>query len=279
MTETVTAGLVQLNVGPDISENLLQTKELISQAAGQGCELILTPENTCHIRSPQSEKLNSSFAQDSHPNINAFSELACELNVFLLIGSMTIKLSESHVANRSFLFGRDGSLMASYDKIHLFDVDLPTGESHKESNIVRPGERAVVARAGAAVLGLSICYDLRFAYLYRDLAKAGAHILTVPAAFTVPTGQAHWECLLRARAIETGSFVCAPAQCGTHEGGRQTYGHSLIIDPWGTVLAQAGEQPCVISAQLDLGLVDKARQAIPALLHDREYQAPAKIPV
>ena len=185
---------------------------------------------------------------------------------------MSIKLGDNRIANRSFLFSDTGEIVARYDKIHLFDVDLPTGESHRESDLVRPGEEAVVAETPWAIIGLSICYDLRFAYLYRDLAKAGASILTVPAAFTVPTGKAHWETLLRARAIETGSFVLAPAQCGEHEGGRQTYGHSLIIGPWGEVLADAGEDTGFIIAELDLSAVEKAREAIPALKHDRAYK-------
>jgi len=271
MTQTVKAALIQLNVGPSIEQNLEQTCDLIKQAAGEGSQFVLTPENTCHIRCPQSEKLKSSYTIDKHPNISYFSDLASELGIWLLIGSMTIKVSEDKIANRSFLFDDTGAIKATYDKIHLFDVDLPTGESHSESDIVVPGNKTSLAKLPWGKIGMSICYDLRFAHLYRDLAKAGAHIISVPAAFTVSTGKAHWETLLRARAIETGSFVLAPAQCGEHEGGRQTYGHSLIIGPWGDVLAKANEQPGYISAHLALSEVEKARKAIPALQHDREY--------
>ena len=251
MAETVTTALVQLNAGPDIAENLKQTDFLIRQAAGQGAQLICTPENTCHIRAKTQDKLQSSFAADSHPNIPHFAELAQALGIWLLIGSMSIKVSEDKIANRSFLFNDRGALVASYDKIHLFDVDLPTGETHRESAAVDVGDKAVTADTPWGTVGMTICYDLRFAYLYRDLAKAGARILTVPAAFTVPTGKAHWDVLLRARAIETGSFVLAPAQCGEHEGGRKTYGHSMIVGPWGEVIAQAGDEPGFITADLD----------------------------
>ncbi len=264
---------IQMNSGPVIRDNLIAAAELIREAAGQGAQFIATPENTCHMRYPQSEKLKTAQPEDSHPGIPFFSQIARERNVWLLIGSMSIKLTDGHIANRSFLFTNTGAIAARYDKIHLFDVDLPTGESHRESDIVRPGEQAVIADMPWAKLGMSICYDLRFSYLYRDLAKAGAAILSVPAAFTVPTGQAHWHTLLRARAIETGSFVIAPAQCGEHEGARRTYGHSLIVGPWGEILAEGGEEPGIIIADLDLSAVEKARSAIPALKHDRKFKS------
>lgn len=270
----IKAACVQLNAGPVIEDNLHAAAALIREAAGQGAQFIATPENTCHMRSPQTEKLKSAKPEDTHPGIPFFSELARELGVFLLAGSLSIRLEDNRIANRSYLFGDNGEIAAHYDKIHLFDVDLPTGESHRESALVRPGEHAVVAAMPWGKLGMSICYDLRFAYLYRDLAKAGASVISVPAAFTVPTGQAHWHTLLRARAIETGAFVMAPAQCGEHEGGRRTYGHSLIIGPWGEILAEGGEEPGIIMADLDLSAVEKARAAIPALQHDREYSKP-----
>lgn len=270
----IKAACVQLNAGPVIEDNLHAAAALIREAAGQGAQFIATPENTCHMRSPQTEKLKSAKPEDTHPGIPFFSELARELGVFLLAGSLSIRLEDNRIANRSYLFGDNGEIAAHYDKIHLFDVDLPTGESHRESALVRPGEHAVVAAMPWGKLGMSICYDLRFAYLYRDLAKAGASIISVPAAFTVPTGQAHWHTLLRARAIETGAFVMAPAQCGEHEGGRRTYGHSLIIGPWGEILAEGGEEPGIIMGDLDLSAVEKARAAIPALRHDREYRKP-----
>lgn len=269
----VRAACIQLNAGPDIRSNLDAAGVLIREAAGQGARFIATPENTCHMRGSAEGKLKSALPEETHPGLPFFSGLARELGVWLLIGSMGIRLDD-RLANRAFLFSDTGEIVARYDKIHLFDVDLPTGERHRESDTVRPGDRAVTADLPWGRIGLSICYDLRFARLYRDLAQAGASILAVPAAFTVPTGQAHWHVLLRARAIETGSFIIAPAQCGAHEGGRKTYGHSLIVGPWGNVLAEAGDEPGIIFADLDVSAVAKARQAIPALLHDREYGRP-----
>lgn len=268
---TVKVGLLQLNSGPDINDNLAVAEDYIRRAAADGAQFILTPENTCHMRFPALEKLQSSPGPDDHPVVKRFAALARELAVWILAGSVSVRLPGVKIANRSYLFDAKGNIVALYDKIHLFDVDLPTGEKHRESDIVAPGSRAVVAETPWGGVGLSICYDVRFAYLYRTLAQEGARILTVPAAFTVPTGRAHWETLLRARAIETGSFVLAPAQCGLHEGGRATYGHSLVIGPWGDVIADGGDAPGVISAVLDLNAVDQARAAVPALRHDRAY--------
>ncbi len=262
---------VQITSSPIIEENLDQAARYIRSAAEQGAQFIATPENTCHLRYPPAEKLNSAYPMETHPAIPLFSALAKELNITVLIGSIAVK-TEGKLWNRSLLFAPNGELQTTYDKIHLFDVDLPTGESHKESDIMKPGERAVIAKIDDDfTLGLSICYDLRFAYLYRQLAKAGANIMCVPSAFTVPTGKAHWETLLRARAIETGSYVIAPAQVGTHEGGRQTYGHSLIISPWGEVLTDAGEKQGIVLADIDIKHISQARAAIPALTHDREF--------
>ncbi len=269
---SIKTACVQLNSGPDMQVNLDRAVALIREAAGQGAQFIATPENTCRMRAQQAEKLKTAKTEELHPGIPVFSDLAQELGVWLLAGSMSVKLDGDHIANRSFLFSDTGEVVARYDKIHLFDVDLPTGESHRESDLVRPGQQAVIADLPWAKLGMSICYDLRFSHLYRDMAQAGAEILSVPAAFTVPTGQAHWKTLLRARAIETGSFVIAPAQCGEHEGGRKTYGHSMIIGPWGNVLAEGGEEPGIIMADLDMEEVKKARQAIPSLQHDRDYR-------
>lgn len=267
--KTLKTALIQLNSGPDIQGNLDASAVLIREAATRGAQLICTPENTCHMRFPAHEKLKTALPQDTHPAIPYYSALAKELGIWLLIGSLSIKVSDDKIANRSFLFDPEGQLAASYDKIHLFDVDLPTGESHRESDNVQAGDKAVIADTPWGKVGMTICYDVRFAYLYRKLAQMGASILTVPAAFTVPTGKAHWEVLLRARAIETGSFILAPGQCGSHEGGRATYGHSLIIDPWGHILAEGGEEPGIIMADLDLSVVDKTRSAIPSLKHDR----------
>lgn len=271
MSDVLKVALIQLNAGPDIEENLAVTEGFIRQAAAQGAQLILTPENTCHIRVPATEKLKSSLPETGHPVLQRFSALAWELAVWLVAGSVSIRLSDSKMANRCFVFDANGDIVSKYDKIHLFDVDLPTGESHRESAVFTPGQQAVTVTTPWAKLGLAICYDLRFAALFRTLAQAGAEILSVPAAFTVPTGQAHWHTLLRARAIENAAFVLAPAQCGTHQGDRKTYGHSLIIDPWGTILAEGGEAPGIIMADLDMKAVTKARESIPALRHDRPY--------
>ena len=263
---------VQLNAGPDIGKNLDQAELHIRNAASQGASFVATPENTCHMIFPQSEKLNTSPKEEDHPALPKFSALAKELGITILIGSVSVlEDSGERIANRSFLFGSDGAIIGRYDKIHLFDVDLEKGESYRESDVVRAGEVSTLADAGDFKLGMSICYDVRFPYLYRELATNGAQILAVPAAFTVPTGKAHWKELLRARAIETGSFVIAPAQCGEHAGGRHTYGHSLIIDPWGEVLAEAGDDVGIIMADIDLDKVNKVRASIPSLKHTREY--------
>jgi predicted amidohydrolase len=268
---TVKTALLQLSSGPDIAENLAVAETMARRAAQAGAQFILTPENTCHILSPATEKLRTSPVAEAHGALPQFSALARELGVWMLLGSISIRLPGDRIANRSYLIAANGDIVANYDKIHLFDVDLPTGERHRESELVAPGARAVVADTPWGGVGLSICYDLRFAHLYRAMAKKGAKIMTVPAAFTVPTGQAHWETLLRARAIETGSFIIAPAQTGEHQGGRKTYGHSLVVSPWGEVIADGGEEAGIVYATLDMGAVDKARAAIPALAHDRDF--------
>jgi predicted amidohydrolase len=216
-------------------------------------------------------KLASSHDEAHDPAIPVFAALAKELNVWLLIGSLAIKVSDSKTANRSFLIGPDGRVTTRYSKIHLFDVDLAGGESYRESSTVAGGDAAVLAETPWGKIGLSVCYDIRFPRLYRALAQKGAFAFTAPSAFTVPTGQAHWHVLLRARAIENGAFMIAPAQGGTHANGRKTYGHSLIVDPWGTVLAEAGTEPCVIFAEIDPALSQEARAKIPSLQHDRDF--------
>ena len=269
---SVKVACVQMNSGPDIEENLKQAGQFIRDAARDECELIVTPENTDFMR--MSSELTLKTAQDAtkHPGIPFFFFFFNDLKVTLLIGSMKVKVSDTHVANRSFLFRDTGQLVASYDKIHLFYLDLPNGESHRESEHVEAGNKAVVVNTPWKKLGMSICYDIRFPKLYRDLAQKGAEMIAVPAAFTAHTGEAHWETLLRARAIETGSFIIAPAQCGEHEGGRKTYGHSMIVGPWGQVLAEKTEDtPGVISRKIDFLDVVKARAAIPSLEHDRAY--------
>jgi len=271
------AACVQMTSLRDVEPNLPLAGDLIRQAAGAGARLVMTPENTTIIEPDRKLALAKALPEDRHPGLPYFSDLAHKEAIWLLIGSMPIKLDNGKLANRSFLFGPDGKVKARYDKIHVFDVDLPNGEVYRESATVQPGDQAVVAETPWGALGLTICYDLRFAYLHRALAHAGAIFLTVPAAFTVPTGEAHWHVLLRARAIETGCFLLAPAQCGTHAEGRRTYGHSLIIAPWGEILADAGDEPGIITAEIDPAKVLAARHAVPALRHDRDFRAPAKL--
>jgi predicted amidohydrolase len=212
--------------------------------------------------------------EDANEVLAAMRDLARDRARWLLIGSIFVRTGEDSVANRSYLLAPDGGVAATYDKIHMFDVDLEGGESYRESNVFAPGDAAVAADTPCGRLGLTVCYDVRFPALYRALAKSGAEVLTVPAAFTRKTGQAHWHVLLRARAIETGCWVLAPAQCGDHEDGRETYGHALIVDPWGEVVADAGETPGVIMAEIDTARVAKARGMIPSLWNDRPFAAP-----
>lgn len=266
--------LVQMNSTRDIATNLLASGKAIREAAAQGGQLIATPENTTMIEPDRKQALRNTPYEKEHPGLGFFSGLAQELKVWLLIGSMPVKVNEDKLANRSFLFDPQGKIAAFYDKIHLFDVDLKGGEIYRESDQIQPGTQAIIASLPEAKIGLSICYDVRFASLYRALAKGGASLLSVPAAFTVPTGKAHWHVLLRARAIETGSFVVAPAQCGIHAEGRKTYGHSLIINPWGEILAEAGEEPEIISADIRWEEVTEARRMVPALRHDRPFALP-----
>lgn len=272
MAETLKAACIQTSSGPVIEDNLKMTGEMIRAAASMGAQFIATPENTCQMLSTNSEKKRDAPAQEDHPGVKFFSDLASELDIWLLTGSMAVRFDAHRIANRSFIFDNNGNLVAYYDKIHLFAANLSDTEQYNEAKTISAGEKAVVADSPWGGIGLSICYDLRFAHLYRDLAKAGANILTVPAAFTVPTGKAHWEVLLRARAIETGCFVIAPGQTGEHEGGRRTWGHSLIINPWGEILADAGDAVGIIMADLDLFQVDQARSKIPSLQHDRKYR-------
>lgn len=268
---------VQMSAGPEVGPNLDAAAVLIREAAAAGAKFIFTPENTSIIEPNRELALAKSFTQDEHPGLPYFSALAQELGVWLLIGSMPIRVEPERLANRSFLIDDRGRIITHYDKIHLFDVDLPNGEVYRESERIRPGSQAVLAPTPWGALGLTVCYDLRFPQLYRELAHAGASIISIPAAFTVPTGEAHWHVLLRARAIETGAFVFAPAQCGTHAGGRRTYGHSLIVAPWGEILAEAGEAPGTIATAVDFSQVTAARGMIPSLRHDRDYARPQPV--
>jgi deaminated glutathione amidase len=269
------AALVQLCSGDDPAANLTVTEGFVREAAGNGAQLVLTPEVTNCVstsRVRQNEVLQPETDDRTLARLRVVAE---ELGIWLLIGSLALKTEEERFANRSFLIGPDGRVAARYDKIHMFDVQLDNGESYRESAGFRPGSKAVIAQTPIARIGMTVCYDLRFAYLYRKLAQKGAQILTIPSAFTRPTGAAHWEVLMRARAIETGCFVLAPAQTGAHSGSsRTTYGHSLAVDPWGTVLADGGEATGVTMVDLDLDAVTRARARIPSLDHDRTFEGP-----
>ena len=268
----LTVACVQVSAGTDIAENLAAAGDLVRRARDAGASFIATPENVSMIVQGRDKVLARVRPESDHPGIPFFADLARETGAWLLAGSLGVLLEDGRVANRSLLFDEHGAIAARYDKIHMFDVDLKGGESYRESATFRPGGRAVLASTPWGGLGMSVCYDVRFAALYRALAQAGAAILTVPAAFTVPTGRAHWHVLLRARAIETGCFDLAPAQTGTHDAGRRTYGHSLIVSPWGEVLADAGEEVGFVTAELDLDQVAEARAMVPALTHDRAFE-------
>jgi predicted amidohydrolase len=270
-SNTFKAALIQLCSGREIAPNMTFAAGLIRAAAAGGAHYIQTPENTALVELSAERLFERIHAEAETAILSRFSELARDLKVWLHIGSVAIRVAEDKAANRSFLFGPDGKIAARYDKIHMFDVDLASGESYRESKNFRPGGIAVNARLPWGLLGMTTCYDLRFPEQYRALARAGADFLAVPSAFTRQTGEAHWHVLLRARAIETGCFVLAAAQGGDHEVGRATYGHSLIVSPWGEILAEAGAEPGIISARIDPGEVRKARQRIPALNHVREF--------
>ena len=271
MTGIFRAACVQMRTGLDIAANIAAAASLIREAKAKGADFIATPEMTSLFEAESDALFAKSKPEADDTALKAFRALAAELGVWLLLGSLPIRVAERQCANRSFLLDPQGAVVATYDKIHMFDVDLPGGEVYRESRNYRPGELAAVAALPWGKLGLSVCYDLRFPQLYRALAKAGASFLTIPAAFTHTTGQAHWHVLQRARAIETGCFVIAPAQAGTHENKRRTFGHSLIVDPWGAILAEAGEEPCVIVADIDPAKVAEARGRVPALTHDRRF--------
>lgn len=266
-----TIGIVQMRSTTDMARNLKDATALVREAAAKGATYIQTPEVT-NIFEPDKERLKAvAMSPEQDIFVRGFSELAKELGIHLHAGSLALNAGREKLANRSFLFAPDGRIQASYDKIHLFDIDLPTGESHRESATYNPGESAVVAQLPDFKLGFAICYDMRFPRLANALASAGASVLTYPAAFTVPTGQAHWHVLLRARAIETGSFVVTAAQGGVHDSGRATYGHSIAISPWGEVLAEAGDEPVALVVDIDPALSVATRARIPALVHARDF--------
>jgi predicted amidohydrolase len=269
---TFTAALVQMRSGLSPKANLEAAITLIGEAKERGADYVLTPEMT-NILEVKRERLFATIApEESDASLAAFCELARKLGIFVHIGSLAIKLSGEKAANRSFLIDGKGDIVARYDKIHMFDVDLANGESYRESRSYRPGDIAVAVDLPWGRLGLTVCYDLRFPALYRALAEAGCSFLAIPSAFTKQTGEAHWHVLNRARAIENGAFVLAAAQGGTHENGRETFGHSLVVDPWGRILAEAGTEPGVILARIDPAEVTAARARIPSLQHGRRFE-------
>lgn len=267
--------LCQMRSGTDPARNIDDAEAMIREAAAEGACLIATPETTHLMQRDRDQLFETLCTPEEESALVRFSDLAEALGVTLVIGSLALKGPDGRAVNRQHVFGPAGDLLAIYDKIHMFDVKIGAGEIYRESDNYAAGDRAVVVDAAGTRLGLSICYDVRFAYLYRRLAQAGATILTVPSAFTKPTGRAHWEVLLRARAIETGSFVIAPAQGGKHEDGRKTHGHSLVIGPWGEVIAEKEDDvPGVLYAEIDPADAKEARARIPALAGTREVFGP-----
>ena len=275
MSKRFTAACVQITSGPDPAANLEAVSVLVREARSAGANLIATPEvsNMMGLRRREMAALARPEAEDA--SVAGYRALAAETGAWLLAGSLVLHGAEDKLVNRSLLIDPQGGIAARYDKIHMFDVEIPDGQSYRESRAYRAGGRAVTAELPWGRLGMTVCYDMRFPDLYRALAKAGADFLSIPSAFTRFTGEAHWHVLLRARAIETGCFVIAPAQCGEHPGGRETYGHSLIVAPWGEVLGDSGTAPGITLAEIDPAEVAKARAMIPALDHDRPFAAPA----
>ena len=265
-------GLIQMRSGRSPQANTDAAAKLIGEAKDRGAEYVLTPEMTNIMETGRERFFASIVLEEQDAALTTFRELARTLGIFVHVGSLAIKVSADKAANRSFLIDPRGEIVARYDKIHMFDVDLASGESYRESRNYRAGELAVLTDLPWGRLGLTICYDLRFPSLYRALAEAGASFLSIPSAFTKQTGEAHWHVLLRARAIENGCFVFAAAQGGTHENGRETFGHSLVIDPWGRVLTKGGVEPAVVLADVDLAEVGAARARIPSLQHGRRFE-------
>jgi predicted amidohydrolase len=266
------AAMIQMRSGLSPSANIDDAVRMIGEAKAAGCDYVLTPEMTNVMAARREQLFSVIVEEDADTSLATFRELARKLGMTIHIGSLAIKLSQDKAANRSFLITGKGDIAARYDKIHMFDVDLADGESYRESRNYRPGELAVLSDLPWGRLGLTVCYDLRFPALYRALAEAGATILTIPSAFTRKTGEEHWHVLIRARAIENGSFVFAAAQGGKHESGRETFGHSLIVDPWGRILAEGGTEPGVVMAEIDLAEVANARSRIPSLQHGRRFE-------
>jgi len=277
--ESFRAGLVQMCTGRDVARNLADAGALIREAAAKGAHYVQTPEITTLMEMERARLLDAVRPEEGNPAVAHFAALAQELGIWLHVGSMAVLLGNGKIANRSLLLSPQGTIAARFDKLHMFDVELPGGESYRESRSYQAGSAGVIADLPWGRLGLTVCYDLRFPHLYRSLAKAGADFLAIPSAFTLQTGAAHWHVLLRARAIENGCFVLAAAQAGKHESGRETYGHSLMVSPWGDVIAEADAQVGVVVAEIRPDEVEKARRRIPSLQHDRPFEIVAAAPV
>jgi deaminated glutathione amidase len=271
-SSTFRVGLIQMRSGRTPAENVDAAAKLVGEAKSGGADYVLTPEMTNIMESSRERLFAAIVPEDHDPTLATFRELARVLQLYVHVGSLAVKVSPDKAANRAFLIDRRGEIVARYDKIHMFDVDLANGESYRESRSYRPGDLAVVTDLPWGRLGITICYDLRFPALYRALAEAGSIFLAIPSAFTRQTGEAHWHTLMRARAIENGSFVFAAAQGGTHENGRETFGHSLVVDPWGRIIAEGGTEPGVVFADIDPAEVAAARSRIPSLQHGRRFE-------
>jgi len=274
MTSGFRIACLQINSSNDYQANLATVSAMAREAAGQGAQFILTPEYALMMDGSGRVMRERAFAADGAPALGELQALARELGAWFLAGSLTLRTDDERIANRSFLISAEGNVVATYDKIHMFDVTMPDGRVIRESSAYRPGDRAVLAETPWGRLGMTVCYDLRFPGLFRVLAQAGAQFITVPSSFQRQTGKVHWHALLRARAIENECFIIAPAMCGDHPGNRQTYGHTLVIDPWGEILAEGGEAPEIVYADIDPARVAKVRGMIPSLEHDREFRRP-----
>ena len=274
MTGTFRIALLQMQTGNDLAANLDAVERMTREAAQGGAHFVMTPEYALMMDGSGRVMRERALPPDGGAALAKLQALARELSLWLLVGSLTLKADDERMVNRSYLLAADGSVVATYDKIHMFDVTLPDGKVIRESSAYCPGDRAVTGETPWGRLGLTVCYDLRFPQLYRALAQAGAVYLTIPSSFQRATGKAHWHTLLKARAIENACFVFAPAMCGEHPGNRTTYGHSLVVDPWGEVLADGGEAPGVVFADVDQARIAKVRNMLPCLTHDREFTAP-----
>jgi deaminated glutathione amidase len=277
-TGSVRIACLQMNSGNEFAANLTAFSAMAREAAASGAKFILSPEYFLMMDGSGRVMREAALDERGEPALSALTALVCELNVWLLAGSVTLNSGDGRMCNRSVLISAEGRVVATYDKIHMFDVTLPDGKVIRESSAYRPGEHAVLAETPWGRLGMTVCYDLRFPGLFRALAKAGAQFITVPSSFQRQTGKAHWHTLLRARAIENECFIVAPAMCGDHPGNRQSYGHTLVVDPWGEIIAEGGESPQIVYAEIESSRVAKVRGMIPSLEHDRPYAPPGVRP-